>query len=863
MIWPPPPSTLLLLVAALVSASVVLYAYQRRSTTGAWQLILLMLAVTVWTIGYALEIISVSLGAKLFWTGIEYLGIAPLATLWLLFVFAYIGHTRLLAGWRIALWFVFPALTLILNWTNSFHHLYYQQVAIDQHGAFPMLITTPGPWYWANVLYSYLAILIGMVLLWDTYRHTAQVYRRQVGVFLSGACVPWLASLLYMSGLNPLAPLDITPFAFVATGLLLAWGLFRYRLLILVPMARDRVLEQLGDAVVVLDADNLIIDLNQAAQRLFSDVDISAFGQPATTVLAEWPTLLDAIRHQGEARLELVWSRPPQRIFEVKVNPLYDQIGRISGQLLIWNDITEHKRTEAALRQSELQFHSLFNHMIEGVALHRVVYDDQGQVINYEILDVNPQYERILNLRREDVCHQLADKVYGTPTPPYLAEFAAVGTSGQPAQFEIYFTPMQKHFSISVSPLAPGYFATIFIDITARKQAEVEQARLQAQLLQSQKMEAIGHLAGGIAHDFNNILTVISGNADLAMSMLPVNHPIYEDLNAIQHSVTRAVRLVRQLLAFARRQVSQPEIVDLNDLVQNITPMLNRLIGEHIHLTFLPEPALHRVKIDPHQFEQVVVNLIVNARDAMSKGGVMTIATANIDITAADTRRYVEAEPGPHVRLIVSDTGDGMTDEVKAHIFEPYFSTKDVGQGTGLGLATCLGIVKQHHGFMWVESTPGQGSQFNVYLPCTDEAPRPLERPESATELKRGTETVLVVEDEPDVRQLAARILGDNGYKVIEACNGQEAQQIAETLAGQEIHLLLTDLIMPLLGGVDLAQQLQARRPQMKILCMSGYAEHLSRLNENMTVELPILHKPFSQATLLQAVRRAIDTAAA
>lgn len=396
---------------------------------------------------------------------------------------------------------------------------------------------------------------------------------------------------------------------------------------------------------------------------------------------------------------------------------------RLTGKLIA--NALHRKQSEADLHRSEQQFHALFNHMVEGVALHKVIYDQSGKPVNYMILDVNPQYERILNLRREQVRYQLATSVYGTATAPYLAEFTGVGISGQPYQFETYFAPMDKYFSISVSPLGPGQFATIFFDITARKQAEAAHERLQARLVEAQKLEAIGQLAGGVAHDFNNILTVINCNTDLALETLPAHHPAYEDLQEIRQSARRATHLVRQLLTFARRQGGLPEIVDINQLVVNIIPMLRRLIGEQIELAITPGPVLSQVKIDPHQFEQVLINLAVNARDAMPGGGRLSITTASLELNEAAVESFPEAVPGTYVQVAVGDTGVGITEAVKARIFEPYYTTKEVGQGTGLGLAICLSIVKQHQGFIWVNSTPGQGSCFQVYLPSTSESIAP------------------------------------------------------------------------------------------------------------------------------------------
>ncbi len=393
-----------------------------------------------------------------------------------------------------------------------------------------------------------------------------------------------------------------------------------------------------------------------------------------------------------------------------------------------------------------------------------------------------------------------------------------------------------------------------------RKQVETQKTQLQAQLLQSQKMEAIGHLAGGVAHDFNNILTAIIGNADLALMELSAHHPAYEDIQIIQQSARRATHLVRQLLTFARRQAGRPAVVDLNELVLSITPMLRRLISEQIELVILPGPDLGRVTIDPNQFEQVLVNLVVNARDAMPDGGTLTISTMNVDIKQINNHRYTEVKSGQYVHLAVIDTGVGMTEAVKARIFEPFFTTKPMGLGTGLGLATCFGIIQQHNGYIYVDSIPDKGSCFRVYLLCTNDMADTCVEVVDNTRHAQGSETVLLVEDDQEVRQLAARILRNQGYTVIEAANGQEALYLVEQRAGQKIHLLLTDLVMPLLSGLELAQQVVSQRPDLCVLFMSGYTNQPDRMDKQLTSDRTFLQKPFTPDELIRQVRQALNT---
>ncbi|MGH7607168.1 MAG: PAS domain S-box protein, partial [Gemmatimonadales bacterium] len=348
-----------------------------------------------------------------------------------------------------------------------------------------------------------------------------------------------------------------------------------------------------------------------------------------------------------------------------------------------------------------------------------------------------------------------------------------------------------------------------------------EQRHLEEQFRQSQKMEAVGQLAGGIAHDFNNLLTAILGNTQLLMREIPPGDAKRADVDEIRKASERAASLTRQLLAYSRRQMLQPEVLDLNVVVADLDRMLRRLIGEHITLVTRPAPHLGRVRADPNQIEQVLVNLAVNARDAMAGGGTLTIETANVDLGQEFTQEHLGSEPGPFVMVAVTDTGTGMEPAVRAHLFEPFFTTKEVGKGTGLGLATVYGIVKQSGGYIAVQTERGRGTTFQVYLPrlaSVEGRPAPLP-PKTAA---RGSETVLVVEDEPAVLTLSRRALEAQGYVVLAAADGTAALRIVERHGGR-IDLLLTDVVMPGLSGRELADQLAVRRPGMRVLYMSGY----------------------------------------
>jgi signal transduction histidine kinase len=384
-----------------------------------------------------------------------------------------------------------------------------------------------------------------------------------------------------------------------------------------------------------------------------------------------------------------------------------------------------------------------------------------------------------------------------------------------------------------------------------------EQQQLEERLHQAHKMEAVGRLAGGIAHDFNNLLTIIRGNSDLLKDREGSDTFHQKCVDQIQKASGRAVSMTRQLLAFSRMQVLQPRVLDLNGVVMEMGKMLPRLIGEHIEYSFSADTKLDSVKADPTQIEQVILNLAVNARDAMPKGGKLSVSTSNVLVNEAAALNRPPMIPGNYVLLSVNDTGHGMDETTKARIFEPFFTTKEIGKGTGLGLATVYGVVKQSGGFIWVESTPGVGTTFEIYLPqVTGKFAHP-EVEDKPSVIPGGSETILVAEDEAGVRELACQFLRVKGYTVLEAEGGIEALVVSRSHPGP-IHLLLSDMVMPKMSGGELAVQLKAARPDMCVAFMSGYSEFSRGDIGKEFPDAPVLQKPFSPASLVEIVRQAL-----
>jgi two-component system cell cycle sensor histidine kinase/response regulator CckA len=390
-----------------------------------------------------------------------------------------------------------------------------------------------------------------------------------------------------------------------------------------------------------------------------------------------------------------------------------------------------------------------------------------------------------------------------------------------------------------------------YMDVIAENISERKQ--LEEQLRQAQKMQAVGQLAGGIAHDFNNLLTVIRGQTEMMAADVPASDPLHCRLEEVERAAERATTLTRQLLAFSRRQVLQTKVLDLNTVVANMNQMLARLIGENIELTFLPDPNLWQIKVDPGQIEQVLMNLAVNARDAMPQGGWLTIETENVRVDSG-SRSATAVPPGEYVRLSFRDTGHGMDEDTKARIFEPFFTTKQVGKGTGLGLSVVYGVVKQSGGYVQVDSGLEIGTVFRIFLPRANDAAEEASKPASMNAAK-GTETILFVEDDEGIRELVADFLRSHGYCVLTASDGADALRLAHNQRHNGVRLLLTDVVMPKMGGRELAESLRKSLPELKVVFVSGYpGDHDLGLEASRFVQ-----KPFSMQILAGAIRQALD----
>jgi hypothetical protein len=507
---------------------------------------------------------------------------------------------------------------------------------------------------------------------------------------------------------------------------------------------------------------------------------------------------------------------------------------------------------QEALQLSEAKFARLAESGVIGIALA----DIEGNVH-----DANRAYCELLGYSLDEIRQDQINWV--TLTPPEwrprdaeaVSQLAATGVARPWEKEMIHKAGHRVPLLIGVAMLDDRNCIAFTTDLTERKRAEATLRRTEDQLRQAQKLEAIGSLAGGIAHDFNNLLSVIISYASLALEELRAEDPMHADMNEVAKAAKRAAQLTRQLLAFSKRQLLQPKVVDLDQVLGEMASMLRRLIGEDVELVLQLASGTSRIMIDPTQLEQVVMNLVINARDAMPLGGSLTIETAEVVLHQRDADEHAGLRPGPHVMLAVIDSGEGMDAATMARIFEPFFTTKC--KGTGLGLSTVFGIVQQSGGSISVDSEPGVGTIFRLYFSPVVGTPDAItERPSGP--LPRGTETILLVEDDEALRQLTRTLLMRQGYRVLEAHNGGDALMIAEQHP-QPIHLLLTDVVMPRISGRQLAERLLALRPEMRVLYMSGYTDDAILRHGVLGAEVALLQKPVAPASLLLEVRKVLD----
>jgi PAS domain S-box-containing protein len=627
--------------------------------------------------------------------------------------------------------------------------------------------------------------------------------------------------------------------------------------------ARFRQLtEAAPDAIVGVDAEGRIVLVNSRAEELFDYAAAELVGQSVELLVPEryreahvqHRTRYNAApytRRMGDG-LDLAGRRKNGTEFpaEISLSPVETPDGPLV--VTVVRDVSERRAAGIALRESEERYRNLVDQVSDGFFV-----TDQSGVITFASRPlaaifgvpgpedlVGRRFTEFLTPNAGEELRALFRESIEAGTTPDVVTTEIVRPDGTVADVEV------KPTSIVVGGRVVGSRGVVR-DITERR-------RLEAQLRQSQKLEAIGQLAGGVAHDFNNLLTVILSEAELTGDALPEGHPVSEALQAIRDAGRRGAALTRQLLTFSRRQPVESTVFSFNDVVAEMRTMLRRLIGEDVELVTHVEPGLGAVKADRGQIEQVLLNLVVNARDAMPGGGRLAIETANVTLDETYVRSHHDATAGEHALLAVSDTGTGMSRETQAHIFEPFFTTKESGKGTGLGLATVYGIVKQSGGHIAVYSEVGHGTTFKVHLPVVSDAPEAVTKAATPAASLKGSETVLLIEDDEALRRISGKVLESFGYRVLTAASGSEGLALAERSAFA-IDILVSDVVLPGMSGRELAAKLARERPGLRVLFVSGYTDDAVVHRGLIEPGMPFLQKPFELDSLARKVREVLD----
>jgi PAS domain S-box-containing protein len=625
------------------------------------------------------------------------------------------------------------------------------------------------------------------------------------------------------------------------------------------------ILDSIGDGIVVADEQGKLTLFNPAAEQILglgrTDAPPPDWSERYSVYLPDGVTqypseqlpLAKAIHGESVDQVEMVINhhRRPQPVWiSVTARPLLREGGDLRGGVAAFRDITEKKKADNQLLLRDRALRAVTS---------GIVITDAGQP-DHPIIFASPGFLRLTGYTDAEVVGRNPRFLQGKDTDPAaVAQIREAVRSGQPCMVEMlnYRKDGTTFWNeLSISPITDrggevSHFVGVQTDVTRRRQVE-EQYR------QAQKMDAFGQLAGGVAHDFNNLITIINGYTEILMGGFPASDPRAGLLNQVKKAGDRAAGLTRQLLMFSRKQALTPTVLNLNDVVRDLEKMLRRVIGEDIDLRTTFQEGLGSIKADAGHVEQVLLNLTVNARDAMPRGGTLSIVTSDVLLTDETAQTHVNVLPGPYVLLTVSDTGHGMDAATKARIFEPFFTTKDVGKGTGLGLATVFGIVEQSGGHIAVDSEPGKGATFRLYFPHIDAVVPTKKSDQGLRKLPQGKETILLVEDEEGLRDFTRLVLDEAGYHVLATRDGDEAINVSDQHQGP-IHLLLTDVVMPQMSGRQVRDILVARNPKLKVLYLSGYTNDAMLRYGIREEEVAFLQKPFTPAALAQKVRAVLD----
>ncbi|MEW5908508.1 MAG: histidine kinase N-terminal 7TM domain-containing protein [Thermodesulfobacteriota bacterium] len=948
--------------------------WRHRKIPGGTSAVLMMVAISEWTLCRGLEAASILVSTKIIWAKFEYFGITVVPAIWLVFVHQYSNAKGLITRRTIPFLFILPFFTMVMVFTNEFHGMIWSEIRPVPGRETEMLQYAHGLWFWIHAVYNYALMAWGTLCLAASSVSNFRIYKLQSLSILLAALIPWIGNAFYLAGYTPVESLDLTPFALTLTGLIIGWSIYRHRLFQIVPVARDRLIENLSDGVIVLDSGNRIIDVNPAAKRLIRNHYSLEIGNmiDESLISAAHPnlSLYDTTEINKEIRIT---DDLGPRCLSITITLLHDTKAEVAGKVILLRDVTKSRSAEDALRESEERFRKLSDAAEEGIAIHN----------NGIIIDVNNAFSRMFGYEPSELIGKYGETLVTSETWQQILDRLAVGysrpyqgvgvrkdgrqficqMSGKPFSYmgkqvriatfrditdiitaeealkksekqyrelfdnitdfiythdlegkilsanrsvsQILGYPHRDLIGYPIYELMPAEFRTAFEqdyfptikskgqasgvsiflgkdgkkyyieyhnklvtgedgsqyisgsgrDITDRVLANKKVKELQGQILQSKKMEAIGTLAGGVAHDFNNLLMGIYGRVSLMMLGIDASHSHYEHLRGIEDYVKSASNLTKQLLGFARGGKYETKSTNINELLIKSSEMFGRTRKEiSIHRSL--QDSAWPVEVDRGQIEQVLINLYLNAWQAMPKGGELFIQSKNLTVYEPGGE-YYSLTPGRYVKISIKDTGCGMDKATQERIFDPFFTTKEMGRGTGLGLASAYGIIKNHSGLIQVISQPGEGSTFNIYLPVSNKKIESEQEIENV--ILKGEETILLVDDEEMILEVGEQILDKIGYRVLKANSGLAAVSIYESHRA-DISLVILDLIMPEIGGGETFDRLIKINPEVKVLLSSGYSiegQAQSILDRGCS---GFIQKPFGISDLSKKIREILDS---
>ncbi len=837
------PYAIALIASVIISLSMAVAVVIQKRSLGVYAFASLKAAIGLWAFASLFEVCAFNLSIKTFAYSAKFFFIVLVPISWFVYGLYYSNRLRKLSFGQIVMLSVIPAVTMLMVATNRYHHWMFTSFDVIETASNRFIMRQFGPWFWIHASYSYILLFLGFFFMAKHLIDAPTPYRWQVATLLVGGLVPWIANIAFTLNLTPYPYLDLTPFAFTISGVAFMVGMVRFQLLDVVPIAQEVVLDNIDDAIIVLDSQQRVLNFNPAAERLASSAGSKLIGSRAEKVFEWWQQFKSGHHPILEEDLPIVEHRIAhrRRLFRPKMLPLKSN-GREAGHLVTLQDVTEATVAKEALCRSEERFRSLS----ENAPVIIFTLDPQG-TITY----LNPAFEKILGFSRQ--------KFLGRPFIAWIDQQETKACRqafdqlirGETAVAELNLTFYQasgakRLFNISVAANLDS--RNQVSGIIGMAKDITEEHELQYQLFQSQKMEAIGTLAGGIAHDFNNLLMGMQANLSLMHLRHSGDSSLRERIHRIEHQIQTGANLTRQLLGYARKGKYVVTVVDLNTLIEealSIVERTNKAISIRRRLS--EEPVF--IKADQGQIELVLLNLFVNAMDAMPEGGQLTVATRPLSLP----EYYKDKDDnGRCCELLVADTGIGMDPATQKRIFEPFFTTKAVGHGSGLGLASVYGVVQNHGGRIQVDSTEGEGTTFTLFLPTTQEPVQQKADLKADVILVTGAK-ILLVDDEPLILKYTREMIQSLDFDVLPARNGKEAIDIYRR-QHTEIDLVVLDMIMPEMDGLAVYNALRQINPGLRVLVTSGNTSQ-SRLDEILSNGYNrCLKKPYTRDELAEEI---------